>query len=71
MSMEGKILMEDKAKLALSPNGNGALFDAIHKNKTVLNAIKATEYVQVIGVDNVLNKLLDPLYIGFAVKNKV
>ena len=29
--------------------------------------ISQTDYVQIIGVDNVLNRLLDPVYIGFAV----
>lgn len=29
---QGKILLESKSQLVLSPNGNGALFDAISKN---------------------------------------
>jgi len=31
----GKILMKDKNKLQLSPNGNGALFEAINTNERV------------------------------------
>lgn len=62
---EGKIIMKSKFEVQLAPNGNGALFQAILKNASVKKVIQSTEYVQVIGVDNVLNKLLDPLQIGF------
>ena len=60
--------MEEKAKIVMAPNGNGALFDSVNKNLLVKNILSSVDYVQVIGVDNVLNKLLDPVYIGFAVK---
>lgn len=53
--------MKSKHELQLSPNGNGALFESIASNYVIENHIKNSEYVQVIGVDNVLNKLLDPL----------
>lgn len=33
--------------------------------------LKKCEYVQIIGVDNVLNKVLDPCLIGFASKNNL
>jgi UDP-N-acetylglucosamine/UDP-N-acetylgalactosamine diphosphorylase len=51
--------------LQLSPNGNGALFESINTNYIVKNHISRAEYVQVIGVDNVLNKVLDPMQVGF------
>lgn len=31
----------------------------------VKNHLKNVDYVQVIGVDNVLNRLLDPVHVGF------
>lgn len=61
VDLEGKIIMKSKHELQLSPNGNGALFESIASNYVIENHIKNSEYVQVIGVDNVLNKLLDPL----------
>lgn len=64
---EGKILMEEPHRLVMAPNGNGALFDAVNRNYEVKSILEEVDYVQVIGVDNVLNRLLDPLYIGFAV----
>ena len=70
VDLEGKIIMKSKHELQLSPNGNGALFESIASNYVIENHIKNSEYVQVIGVDNVLNRLLDPLQIGFtACKN--
>ena len=61
----GKIIMKSRQELQLSPNGNGGFFEAVNTNKMVKGHIQKTEYVQVIGVDNVLNKILDPLQIGF------
>jgi UDP-N-acetylglucosamine/UDP-N-acetylgalactosamine diphosphorylase len=65
LSPEGKILMEAPHKLVMGPNGNGALFDAVNRNEEVKKVLQGIDYVQVIGVDNVLNRLLDPLYFGF------
>lgn len=62
---EGKIIMKSPSEIQMSPNGNGALFEAINSNEIVKQNIQSTQYVQVIGVDNVLNKILDPLLIGF------
>ena len=64
---DGKILLEDKHKINLGPNGNGALFDSLANNPSVKDIISQTDYVQIIGVDNVLNRILDPVYIGFAI----
>ena len=41
----GKILLEDRHKLNLGPNGNGALFDSVAHNQTVKDIIAASEYV--------------------------
>jgi len=35
----------------------------------VAGLIEAVKYVQVIGVDNVLNKILDPVQVGFMSEN--
>ena len=59
--------MEDRHKLAMGPNGNGAVFEALNANPTVRHVLEATNYVQIIGVDNVMNRVLDPVYVGFMV----
>jgi len=67
----GKILMKSKHELQLSPNGNGALFEAINTNKAVQKCIEAVDLVQVIGVDNVLNRLLDPVQVYFTASKQL
>lgn len=61
---EGKIMMQSASSLKLAPNGNGALFDSLKNNREVQGLIATLDYVQIIGVDNALNKVLDPVQIG-------
>ena len=61
----GKILMSSTSSLKLAPNGNGALFDSLKTNREVQGLISVLDYVQIIGVDNAMNKVLDPVHIGF------
>ena len=67
----GKILLEEPNRLMLAPNGNGALFDAVNRNPEVKAILEEVDYVQLIGVDNVLNRLLDPLFIGFVARHSL
>ena len=57
----GKIMMASQSSLKLAPNGNGALFDSLKSNREVQGLISVLDYVQIIGVDNALNKVLDPV----------
>ena len=66
---QGKILMASPFEMKLAPNGNGAFYDAVQNNRQVQDHIKMMEFVQVIGVDNILNKLLDPIQLGFSAIN--
>ena len=34
-------------------------------NEAVKKHIKSVDFVQVIGVDNVLNKIMDPIQVGY------
>lgn len=61
----GKIYMESKSRMSASPNGNGGWFtsmarcgvlDKIHENKI--------ELLNVFAVDNVLQRIADPVFIG-------
>lgn len=62
---QGKILMESKAKMSTSPNGNGGWFTSIISNG-VLDKIheKGIEFLNVFAVDNVLQKIADPVFVG-------
>ena len=70
IDLKGKILMHSPYEIKLAPNGNGALFDSIANRPSVKAYIETLYYVQVIGVDNPINKVLDPVQVGFTtVKN--
>ena len=66
MDKNGKIIMKQVHEVQLAPNGNGAIFEAIRSNMKVQNLIRSMDFVQVIGVDKILNRILDPTNLGFA-----
>ena len=68
MGTDGKILMDSKSSIKLVPNGNGAFFDAFDKDPVLQKRLDSVEFLQIIGVDNVLNKVLDPYFFGYAKK---
>ncbi len=61
----GKILMEGKAQLSMSPNGNGGWFLSLAKAGH-LDELKSrgVEWLTVFSVDNVLQRINDPCYVG-------
>jgi len=68
LDMEGKIIMEEKYKPAMAPNGNGGIFEAMHRQGAIKHMMDhGVRYLHVYGVDNVLAKVADPTFIGFAV----
>lgn len=67
---EGKIYLEEKGKLSTSPNGNGGWFSSL-KNNGLLELIheKGIEWLNVFAVDNVLQRIADPCFIGATIHN--
>lgn len=65
VDFDGKIYLESKSRLSLSPNGNGGWFSSIVKSG-LLDKIKAdgAEWLNVFSVDNVLQRMADPKFIG-------
>lgn len=61
----GKIYLEEKGKLSTSPNGNGGWFVSM-KNAGLLEVIRSAgiEWLNIFAVDNVLQKIADPCFIG-------
>ena len=61
----GKIYMETKSRMATSPNGNGGWFTSMAKSG-VLDIIheNGIEYLNVFAVDNVLQRIADPVFLG-------
>lgn len=66
---QGKIYLEEKGKLSTSPNGNGGWFVSM-KNNGILDIVKEAgiEWLNVFAVDNVLQKIADPCFIGATIQ---
>ncbi len=65
----GKIYLEEKGKLSTSPNGNGGWFVSM-KNAGLLDLIhkEGIEWLNVFAVDNVLQRIADPCFIGATIQ---
>ncbi len=62
---QGKIYMESKYHIASSPNGNGGWFASMLKaGYADVFKEKGIEWLNVFAVDNVLQRIADPLFIG-------
>lgn len=62
---KGKVYMEDKDKIATSPNGNGGWYSSM-QNAGITDFIHKAgiEWLNVFAVDNVLQRIADPCFIG-------
>lgn len=62
---EGNVYMEDRGRIATSPNGNGGWFLSMAKTG-VLKKVQETgiEWLNTFAVDNVLQRIADPCFIG-------
>lgn len=62
---DGKVYLEEKYRLATSPNGNGGWFSSMLVSNVIdivnKNGIK---WLNVFSVDNVLQRIADPVFIG-------
>lgn len=67
---DGKIFMEEKYKISSSPNGNGGWFISLAK-AGLLDKISemGVEWLNVFSVDNVLQKIADPVFVGAVIEN--
>ena len=70
VDFNGKILLEEKNKLSLSPNGNGGWFSSLVK-AGLLDKIQSMKikWLNVFSVDNVLQKIADPIFIGATIQS--
>ncbi len=67
---EGKILMNTPNTLALSPNGNGGWFSSMNKAGLLKKIFDSPiEWINVFAVDNVLQGIADPLFLGATIES--
>lgn len=69
---EGKVLLESKSKISTSPNGNGGWFISLDR-AGLLDVIhdKGVEWLNIFAVDNVLQKIADPVFVGAVLEQDV
>lgn len=69
---EGKIYLEEKGRMATSPNGNGGWYISLKKaGLTEVLEKNGIEWLNVFAVDNVLQRIADPVFIGATIESTV
>ena len=65
VDFEGNVLIEAEDSLAMSPNGNGGWFSSLLKAGLGEDLKeKGVEWLNVFAVDNVLQQIADPVFVG-------
>lgn len=65
----GKIYLEEKGRIATSPNGNGGWFVSLQRNGLLdLVHDEGIEWLNVFAVDNVLQRIADPCFVGAVIQ---
>ena len=72
LSENGKLMLNKDGKINQAANGHGGLFSILSKTG-ILHEMKTSgiEWVYVGGVDNIIAELIDPLFIGVCIDEKV
>ncbi len=66
---DGRVYMEEKGRIATSPNGNGGWFVSMQRSGAAAKARElGVEWLNVFAVDNVLQRIADPCFVGAVIE---
>ncbi len=69
-SYDGKVFLEEKHKVCTSPNGNGGWYSSLIKaGYGEILKKEGIEWLNIYSVDNVLQRICDPVFIGATLKS--
>lgn len=69
---DGHVYMESKSKISTSPNGNGGWFVSLQTAGLLeLVHTEGIEWLNIFAVDNVLQRIADPVFVGAAIETGV
>ena len=69
LDTQGKILLDEEGMIKLAPDGHGGVFESMVNNGVIYQMKQqGIERVLITGVDNVLAKLVDPVFLGLQIK---
>ena len=70
VDFEGNVLVESEDSLAMSPNGNGGWFSSLMRAGLDADLKeKGVEWLNVFAVDNVLQQIADPVFVGAVIES--
>ena len=70
VDFDGNVLIEAEDSLAMSPNGNGGWFSSLVKAGLDVDLKeKGVQWLNVFAVDNVLQQIADPVFVGATIQS--
>ena len=69
---KGKMFIDEEGKIKKASNGHGGIFNSM-KNNGIIEDMKRKNinWIYIGGVDNILAKMVDPLFVGLAIDKNV
>lgn len=69
---EGKVLLDENGLIKKAADGHGGIFLSMKRNGIIYDMrTRGIEWAFIGGVDNVLVNMVDPVFLGLAIENKV